>query len=262
MTTQPVTPRRNIYKLYASEAFFEFIKLLRLPIYSVSVLAFPVLFFMFFGVMYGAGETQGIAMGKYMVAGISAAGVLSASMFGFGVGVASERGQGWMRLKRVSPMPPLAYFAAKIIMAFIFSSLVVIALTVVAYFMGLAEFAVGEWFRMYATAMLGVFPFAALGLAVGYLFGPNSAPLVVNLLFTPLSFASGLWIPYEALPEALQHVATFLPTFHYAQLVLRVVGAEPVGALGTHVLVLVLTTLLFLALAVWAYYHDEGRTYG
>lgn len=262
MIYEPITPRRNVVRLYVTEAFYECVKLLRLPIYSVSVLAFPLIFFMLFGVMYGAEETQGIAMGKYMVGGISAAGVLSASMFGFGVGVASERGQGWMRLKRVSPMPPLAYFVAKMFMAFIFSSLVVVTLTIAASIMGLAEFALREWFHMYGVAMLGVFPFAALGLAVGYLFGPNSAPLVVNLLFTPLAFASGLWIPYEALPEALQHVATFLPTFHYAQLVLRVVGATPVAALSTHILVLTLTTLAFLGLAVWAYYHDEGKTYG
>lgn len=262
MISTTTAPRRNLFRLYATEAGYEFLKLLRLPIYSISVLAFPIVFFVLFGSLFGQTETQGIGMGRYMVAAFSAAGVLSASMFGFGVGVASERGQGWMRLKRVSPMPPMAYFVAKMVMAFLFASLAVIAVSAVAAIMGLATFAPLEWLTMYGVAMTGVFPFAALGLAVGYLFGPNSAPLVINLLFTPLAFASGLWIPFEVLPPLLQNVAVYLPPFHYAQLVIATTGADAVGSITTHILVLIGTTIAFLALAIWAYYRDEGKTYG
>lgn len=255
-------PKRNLLALYLTEARFEFLKLLRVPMYSVSVLAFPVLFYVLFGAIYGGNETQGVQVARYMVATFSAAGVLSAAMFGFGVGVATERGQGWMRLKRVSPMPPLAYFAAKMIMALLFATLAVITLTLVALLTGLVRLEPLDWLRMYGVAMLGVFPFAALGLAVGYLFGPNSAPMVLNLLFTPLAFASGLWVPVEVLPPIVQQVAVYLPTYHYAQLVVSTTGATALGAVSTHLLVLAGTTVAFLALAAWAYFRDEGKTYG
>jgi ABC-type Na+ efflux pump permease subunit len=45
------------------------------------------------------------------------------SLFGFGVTVAVERGQGWMEVKRTTPMPVSAYFTAKLAMAMIFSSI-------------------------------------------------------------------------------------------------------------------------------------------
>ena len=66
----------------------------------------------------------------YMLATYGAFGVIGCALFGFGVGVAIERGQGWMRLKRVSPMPALAYFVAKIAMSASFATVIVAALFV------------------------------------------------------------------------------------------------------------------------------------
>ncbi len=255
-------PRRNLPRLYLTEARFEFLKLLRLPGYSVSVLAFPVMFYALFGALFGDYAVQGISTAKYMVVGYSAAGVLAASLFGFGVGVASERGQGWLRLKRVSPMPPLAYFFAKVVMALLFSTLVVLVLTLLGAVLQGVRFEAGTWLRMYGALMLGVLPFASLGLAFGYLFGPNSAPMVLNLIYTPAAFASGLWIPLTVMPPLLQKIAEFLPTYHFAQFALSQAGAEPVGSGLTHVLVLAITTVVCLGLAVWAYFRDEGKTYG
>ena len=257
-----MTPKRNLWRLYFTEARLEFVKLLRVPAYSVATLAFPLMFYVLFSVLFGSQSVQGISTARYMVVGYAAAGVLAASLFGFGVGVASERGQGWMRLKRVSPMPPLAYFVAKIVMALLFSTLVVLSLTLLAYLLQGVRFELVAWLKMYGLLMLGVFPFASLGLAFGYLFGPNSAPMVINLIFMPLVFVSGFYIPLTVMPAIVQKIATFLPTYHYAQLALGAVGASTVGSTTNHFLVLAASTALFLALALWAYFRDEGVTYG
>lgn len=254
--------RRNHVALYLTEARLEFLKLLRMPIFTISVIGFPVMFYGLFGGIFSAGEAQGILSGLYMVGTFSAVGVLSAAMFGFGIGVASERGQGWMRLKRVSPMPPMAYFLAKIAMAFIFATIAVIAVSLVGLVTGFARFGLLEWLAMYGVLMLGVFPFAGLGLAVGYFFGPNSAPVVLNLIYMPMAFASGLWMPIEFLPGFIQRIAEYLPTYHYAQLVLRTLGAEALAPASTHLLLLAVITVVLLGVAVWAYFRDEGKTYG
>lgn len=47
---------------------------------------------------------------------------------GVGAGLAIERGQGWLQVKRASPMPPFAYVTAKIAMAMLFSLIVVLIL--------------------------------------------------------------------------------------------------------------------------------------
>ncbi len=261
-TATALPARRNLLALYLTEVRLEFLKLLRMPMYSISVIVFPVMLYVLFGSIYGSGEAQGILAKRYMVGTFSAVGVLSAAMFGFGAGLASERGQGWMRLKRVSPMPPLAFFVAKVAMAIAFATIAVVGVTLLAIVTGMASFEFGDWLRMYGVLMLGVFPFAGLGLAVGYMFGPNSAPVVLNLIYMPMAFASGLWMPIEFLPAIIQRVADYLPTYHYAQLVLSTIGAQPLASQGTHLLMLGATTVVCLALAVWAYFRDEGKTYG
>ena len=260
--TLAARPRRDLVKLVATETRFEFLKLLRLPVYSVATLAFPLMFFLLFSAFFGDAEAQGLRAARYMHATYAAAGVVSAALFSFGVGVASERGQGWMRLKRVSPMPPAAYFLAKIGMALLFGAMVVVTLTLAAMVIQGVRVAFLDWLYMLGVLLLGVFPFASLGLAIGYLFGPNSAPVVINLLYMPLAFASGLWMPITILPPVIQDIARFLPTYHYAQLAVGTVGATPLGDSAVHALVLAGFTALFLALAVFAYKRDEGRTYG
>ena len=56
------------------------------------------------------------------------------------------------------------------------------------------------WLDMIARLLAGSVPFIALGFAIGYLCGPNVAPAVANLVYLPLSFASGLFMPLSQLP--------------------------------------------------------------
>jgi len=264
MTTSASTAprRRNLLKLLATETRFEFLKLLRLPIYSVATLAFPLMFYLIFGSFYGDAQAQGIGVSRYFLATFGASGVLSAALFSFGVGVASERGQGWMRLKRVSPMPPIAYFLAKIGMALLFGLLVVVIITAAGMIAQGVRVGILDWLSMLGVLLTGALPFGALGLAIGYMFGPNSAPVVLNLLYMPMAFASGLWMPITLLPPVVQNIAQYLPTYHYAQLAIGTVGATPLGDSARHALILAAFTVLFLVVAVIAYKRDEGKTYG
>ncbi|MFO7546555.1 MAG: ABC transporter permease [Trueperaceae bacterium] len=261
-TAAKEAPRPNLARVLWVESKTEFVKLLRLPAYSVATLAFPLMFYLVFGAAYGRFEAQGIDMPTYLLATFGAGGVLSAALFSFGAGVASERAQGWMLLKRVSPMPPVAYFFAKTVMALAFGVLVIVLITLLGMLTQGVRIEALAWLRMLGTLLTGVFPFAALGLAFGYLFGPNSAPVVLNLIYTPMAFASGLWIPISTLPDFVQKAAPFLPSYHFAQLALGTVGAAPRGDALWHVLVLAISTAVFLSIAVWAYRRDEGRTYG
>ena len=147
-------------------------------------------------------------------------------------------------------------------MALIFSLLVVVGL----FALGSGVFGVRlpppTWAALLGTLLAGALPFCALGLALGTLAGPNSAAAVVNLVYLPMVFVSGLWIPVEQLPASVQRLAPALPPYHYAQLALGTMGAGRGGAAWGHVLALAGFTALFLVVAVWAYRRDEGRTYG
>lgn len=248
--------------VYLKEAKYEFLKHLRIPIYSLSTLAFPAMFYLIFGLTFGGQNTAGVSLTTYMLATYGAFGVIGCALFGFGVAVAVERGQGWMLLKRASPMAPIVYFAAKLIMALLFSGLIILILFTLGALVGGVRLPLGGWLTLFLTLISGALPFSMMGLAFGYLLGPNSAPAVLNLVYLPMAFVSGLWMPIDLLPKAIQNVAPFLPPYHYSQLALGNMGADRGGDPLLHVAVLAGYTLLFLAIAVTGYRRDEGRTFG
>jgi ABC-2 type transport system permease protein len=117
------------------------------------------------------------------------------------------------------------------------------------------------WLDMIAWLLLGSVPFIALGFAIGYLCGPNVAPAVANLVYLPLSFASGLFMPLPQLPGFVRGIAPYLPAYHYGQLGWRAIGAhtEP---LAVSLAWLAGYTAVFLAIALRAYQREESRKFG
>ena len=254
---------RYSFRPYALEAKYEFLKLLRLPSYAFPVLAFPVLFYLFFGIAFGrqAADAAGTPLATYLLATYGAFGAVAAALYGFGISVATERGQGWLTLKRASPMPVAAYFIAKIASAATFTLAIVILLSIVGIAFGGVHITFEAWLKLAAVLVDGSLPFCALGLAIGTNVGPNSAPGIVNLVNLPLAFLGGLWIPVGSLPPALASVAVYLPTYHYGQLALESLGAGS-GTPIVHIGVLAGYAALFVALAAFGWRRDEGALHG
>jgi ABC-2 type transport system permease protein len=252
----------NRARIYVAETRAEILKMLRLPAYLIPTFAFPLMFYALFGISFGAGKSYGgVEVATYLLATYGAFGVIGVALFGFGVGIAVERGQGWMLLKRASPMPVGAFFAAKVTLALLLSFGVVVVLAAAGILFGDVPFEPARLAALTAVLVAGAVPFCAFGLLFGYVAGPNSAPAIVNLLHLPMSFASGLWIPLAQLPDVFQKVAPALPAFHYAQLALETVGAGD-GRVVQHVLYLIVFTAVCLVGATFAYLRDDGKTFG
>ena len=255
------TPR-SLLRVYRTEAWQEFLKLIRLPIFAATTIALPLMFYVIFGITFAGEQAGGVGMTTYMLATYGAFGVIGVALFGFGVSVAVERGQGWMRLKRVAPMPPLAYFVAKVVMSLAVATIIVLAMFTLGALVGGVRLDPQQWVALGLALVAGALPFSAMGLAFGYLVGPNSAPAVLNLAWLPMAFASGLWIPISQLPDVVQSVAVALPPYHFVQLALGTIGASEGGSPVVHAAAVLGFTLLFLVVAAWGFRRDEGRTYG
>ena len=249
-------------KLYLLEIKYEFLKALRLPAYSLPTLLFPVFFYLFFGVMFGAKQAGSVSMAAYLVATYGTFGVIGAALFGFGVSVAVERGQGWLEVKRTTPMPIAAYFVSKLAMAMIFSAIIVILLFVIGTTIGGVVMSAITMAKLFVILVLGSITFCAFGLALGFFAGPNSAAPLVNLIYLPTAFLSGLWIPIVFLPKPVQQVAVWLPPYHLSQLALSAIGASQGKPLALHAGAMIAATLLFGAIAYIGYRRDEGKLYG
>jgi ABC-2 type transport system permease protein len=248
--------------VYWKEAKYEFLKLLRIPMYSASVLLFPLMFYVLFGLAFGKQQIDGVRQSAYLLATYGTFGVMGASLFGTGASMAAERGLGWMQVKRASPMPPFAYFAAKIAVSVVFSTLVVVLLTILGLLFGGVHMAPLSIARLLATLIAGCIPFCALGLVVGYFAGPNSAPATINLIYLPMSFCSGLWVPHLFLPKFVQQIAQVLPSYHLSQMALGVVGAGRHESSFWHWGIMLAAIVLCLGAARLGFRRDEGRLYG
>ena len=234
----------------------------RIPAFSVTIVALPVLFFTFFGLPY-AKQTlpDGTSLGAYLVASFAAYSVGSVMVFGFGIGVAIERGQKVDLLMRATPLPPLIAILAKVLNALFYALLSLVILIVYAVVVGGIRQDLTVWLDMIARLLAGSVPFIALGFAIGYLCGPNVAPAVANLVYLPLSFASGLFMPLSQLPGFVRGIAPYLPAYHYGQLGWSAVGANT-ERLPVSLAWLAGYTVLFLAIAIRAYRNEESRKFG
>src|SRR6266436_1401567 len=249
--------------IYLKEAKYEFLKNLRLRMYTMSVLSFPIMFYVLFGLVLNAKESiAGARVPTYMIATYGTFGVMGASLFGTAAGLASDRGLGWLQVKRASPMPPFAYFAAKVITSMIFSTIVVSLLLILGISFGGVRLPLVQMAKLIGTLVAGSLPFSAMGLAIGYFAGPNSAPAAINLIYLPLSFCSGLWVPYMFLPKFVRQIALALPPYHLSQLALGTVGAGFHQSTAAHWEVLLAFTLTCLGGARIGFQRDQGKLYG
>jgi ABC-2 type transport system permease protein len=249
--------------IYLKEAKYEFLKYLRLRVYTASVLSFPIMFYILFGLVLNSHALIGATrVPTYLIATYGTFGIMGASLFGTAAGLASDRGLGWLQVKRASPMPPFAYFAAKVITSMIFSTIIVLALFLLGIALGGVRMPVAEFARLLGTLVAGSLPFSAMGLALGYFTGPNSAPPMINLIYLPMSFCSGLWVPFMFLPKVLRQIALALPPYHLSQLALGVVGAGAHESNVTHWEVLVAFTMICLGVARIGFQRDQEKMYG
>jgi ABC-2 type transport system permease protein len=234
----------------------------RIPAFSVTIVALPVLFFTFFGLPY-VKQTMagGTSLGAYLLASFAAYSVGSVMVFGFGIGVATERALKVDVLMRATPLPPLIAILAKVLNAQVYALLSLVVLIAYGTVVGGIRQDPLVWLDMIARLLVGSVPFIALGFAIGYLSGPNVAPAAANLVYLPLAFASGLFLPLYQLPGFVQRVAPYLPAYHYGQLAWSAVGAasEPVAVAAAW---LAGYTVLFLAIALRAYRREESRKFG
>jgi ABC-2 type transport system permease protein len=143
----------------------------------------------------------------------------------------------------------------------IFGTIIVALLFVLATVVGHVRLESSVAAKLAGVLILGTIPFCALGLAIGYLAGPNSAQPIVNLVYLPMSFASGLWMPFEMLPRFVKEIAPWLPPYHLSRLALGTVGLDA-SSQSSHAIALGGFTLAFLALAAIGYRRDEGKIYG
>jgi ABC-2 type transport system permease protein len=222
-------PAVSSLRIFLLESRSEFLRLLRAPSFSVPTIAFPLMFYLLFGVLLGPAH-GGAQVARRALASFMVLGTIAPGLFALGITLATDRERGLLELKRALPMPRGIYLAAKMAMALLFAAIVALLIMGLAMLLAGVSLAFVQWGELLALALFGVLPFCAIGLCVGALTRASAAPAVLNLIYLPMSFLSGLWVPLQFLPHSLAELAPLWPAWHLAQIAQAVVGVgDPSG---------------------------------
>src|SRR5262249_26244799 len=115
-------PAASLLRMLLAQTRSELLMRSRVPAFSVTNLILPIVFFTFFGLPVAhLVRGDGVSIGAYLLASFGAYAVGNVMVYGFGIGVANERGMKIDRLMRASPLPPLVFMLAKVVTALVFS---------------------------------------------------------------------------------------------------------------------------------------------
>jgi ABC-2 type transport system permease protein len=125
--------------------------------------------------------------------------------------LAAYREKGILRRLRTTPAGPARVLGAQLVVAFATAVVEVIAVLVVARLAYGVPFprSPGPWA---VTWLLSAAALLAIGLAVAAVGGTGRvAQIIGSILFYPMMFFSGLWLPIPSMPTVLQHIAHATP---------------------------------------------------
>lgn len=221
-------------------------RILRSPRFLIFTVGFPVVYFLIFSGLYGAGNApDGTATMVYLMVSMAAFGAISASI-STGGRVAVERAAGWNRQLRLTPLPGWAYLLVKAVVAMLVALPALVLVFAVAGLVSHVDLSLLSWLRVFGTAWLGVLPFAAIGLLVGMAATADSAQAMSTVTMLVFALLGGLFVPAFLLPPFLATLAHLLPSYWLAD----IARGQAVGAAVPAQGVLVLAGWLLAAGAV------------
>lgn len=241
-------PLRRLLRAYLVEAGYETLKSLRTPAFAIPFLVIPVAVYLLFGVVI-ASDDWGPGIANYLFSGFSVLAAMMPAIFVGCVGLALEREGGLLKLKRALPMPTGANLIAKMLTSVIVGAMALSLVTAVALIAGKITISLPQVLIIWGVMVIGTIPFFAIGFFIGSIASGSAAPAYGNLVFLPMMWLSGLFIP---LPDFLERWAVIWPAFHLNQLAIGLAGITefsffpPTMAAG----VLVGVTVLFGGLAI------------
>jgi ABC-2 type transport system permease protein len=193
----------------------------------------PLIFLVLIGSVYGSSTVDGIRGSTYLLAGLLGYSVIATAFAGLAITLVVRRESGVLKRVRGTPLPTETFLASVI-----GSTLVVIALG------ALAQVVVGRFVvdagwperpaELALALLVGAACFAALGLALtGVIRSAEGSSALVNAIYLPLVFVSGVFFSVNELPGFFQAVAEISPLTYLLRLVRECVVAGGEGLAGS-----------------------------
>ena len=236
---------------------YELLRTLRNRRFFFLSLAFPlILYYLIAAPNRHLRDLQGTGLGAplYFMVGLVSFGTMAA-MLSSGARIASERAVGWNRQLRVTPLRPFTYFCTKVLTGYMVALISICALYLAGATLGVS-IAAGRWLEMTGLILVGLIPFAALGILIGHLLTPDSVGPAIGGGIALLAILGGTWGPI-ARHGFLHTVAQLVPSYWLVQAAHVAGGGSAWPAKGWAVIAV--WTIVAARLAQRAYRRDTSR---
>ncbi|HEX8036913.1 MAG TPA: ABC transporter permease [Ktedonobacterales bacterium] len=227
----------------------ELLRTLRDPFYLFLAVVVPIGFYLLFAGLFGTGSNTYGKLDNSLELMVAQAvyGGIWACLVATGPRIANERSSGWFRQLRLLPISPWTVLAGRALVAILFALPTMLLICATAVLTHGVHLTAGQWVSVIASTWIGVWPFALLGIALGYVTNETTSFGVTYGLYMALSAAGGLWVPPAVLPTTMQNIGKTLPTYQAADLGWRLAGGQAPEFIS--VLVLAGWALVFLLIA-------------
>lgn len=188
--------------------------------FMIFSLAMPAVMVIILGGLYGGKDAtypDGTPVNAVLMVSMSAFGAMSAAL-STGARVAVERGGGWQRQLRLTPMSASTYLYTKVLVAMLVSVPSIVLVSLVGAIVQGVSLGFGGWLIATLGMWLGALPFATLGLLIGLTIPADSLPAIMGVLSMALGMLGGMWIPAQIAPGWLAAIMKATPSYWFTQL--------------------------------------------
>jgi ABC-2 type transport system permease protein len=218
-------------------------------------LAFPLILLLSIGSANRHATLDGISFPLYFMTGMASWGAMVA-MISSGTRISAEHQVGWTRQLRITPLRTSAYFRAKILCGYAMVLLTLVVLYLAGSSLGVRLDA-RQWATMTLLILIGLIPFAVIGIMFGHLLKPDSLGPAVGGLTALFAVFGGAWGPISS-GKAFVEVVKCIPSYWLVQ-----AGKSALGGSGWPPpeawIVIAAWSAVATRLAIVAYRRDTGR---
>ena len=225
-------------------AKLEMIRLRRNRRYLLFTLGLPVVLYLLVAGQVNHATAYGVAYKAYYMVAMASFGSFSGALTSNAQRISQERKDGWIRQLRLTPLPAQSYVIAKIAASLATSVPAIVIVLLLGRFYGGVELAPWKWLVIGVAVWLGTMIFAALAVAMGYRFMPDTVQPMTMFVYLVMTFLGGIWF---ALSGVLQDIGQALPTYQIIKIGTDVIGK---GTFSMSSVAIILAWLVaFIALA-------------
>jgi ABC-2 type transport system permease protein len=235
---------------------FEILRTLRNRRFFFFSLGFPlILYFLIAGPNKNESDLShtGLSAPLYFMVGLAAFGAMNA-MLSSGARISGERAVGWNRQLRITPLSTRMYFRAKVLTGYMMAGITLVCLYLAGVSLGVSLTG-SEWARMTLLILIGLLPFAGLGIVFGHLLTPDSIGPVMGGVTAMFALLGGTWFPISG--SVLTKIGEALPSYWLVQAAHVALGGK--GWSSTGWAVVAIWTVGCAVAARWAYRRDTQR---